>query len=67
MLPLHCYETYHSSILEDEDFRRDIQLHLIEIAKKGYIHAQDIIDYVATPEVQKCLGTRAHGIHVQTA
>ena len=66
-LPLHHYGTYHSSVLEDEDFQREIQLHLMEIAKKGYIHAQDIVDYVATPEVQKQLGIRARGIHVQTA
>ena len=66
-LPLHCYGTYHSSILDDEDFRRDIQLHLIEIAKKGYIHAQDIVDYVATPDIQQKLGTKACGIHVRTA
>jgi hypothetical protein len=66
-LPLHRYGTYHSSILEDEDFRQDIQLHLIEIAKNGYIRAQDIVDYVATDEVQKKLGTKARGIHVRTA
>ena len=28
-LPLHCYGTYHSSIFDDEDFWRDIQLHLM--------------------------------------
>lgn len=66
-LPLHRYGTYHSSILDDEDFRRDIQLHLTEIAKKGYIRAQDIVDYVATPEVQQRLGMKACGIHVRTA
>jgi hypothetical protein len=66
-LPLHRCGTYHSSILDDEDFRRDIQLHLTEIAKKGYIRAQDIVDYVATPEVQRKLGTKARGIHVRTA
>jgi hypothetical protein len=66
-LPLHRYGTYHSSILDDEDFRRDIQLHLTEITKKGYIRAQDIVDYVATPEVQEKLGTKARGIHVRTA
>jgi len=39
-LPLHQYGTYHLLILEDEDFFRDIQLHLMEIAKnKGtYMH-----------------------------
>lgn len=66
-LPLHRYGTYHSSILDDEDFQRDIQLHLTEIAKKGYIRAQDIVDYVATPEVQQKLGMKARGIHIQTA
>ena len=66
-LPLHRYRTYHSSILEDEDFQREIQLHLMEITKKGYIRTQDIVDYVATPEVQQQLGMRARGIHVRTA
>jgi hypothetical protein len=67
-LPLHRYRgRFNSSILDDEDFQRDIQLHLVEIAKKGYIHAQDIVDYVATKEVQERLGTRAQGIHVRTA
>ena len=66
-LPLHRYGTYRSSILEDKDFRRDIQLHLTEIAKKGYVNAQDIVDYVATDEVQQRLGTRARSIHVRTA
>ena len=66
-LPLHHYSTYKSSILDDEDFRRDIQLHLTEIAKKGYIRAQDIVDYVTTPEVQQKLSTKARGIHVRTA
>ncbi|KIJ98623.1 hypothetical protein K443DRAFT_103686, partial [Laccaria amethystina LaAM-08-1] len=54
-------------ILDDEDFARDIQLHLLEIGKKGYICAQDIVDYVATPEVQTRLGTKARTIHEQTA
>ena len=66
-LPLHHYGTYKSSILDDDDFWRDIQLHLTEIAKKGYIHAQDIVDYVTTPKVQQKLGTKACGIHVRTA
>jgi len=65
-LPLHRYGTYHSSILEDEDFCLDIQLHLMEIAKNGYIRAQDIVNYVATEEVQQRLGTKAQGIHVRT-
>ena len=68
-LLLHRYGRFHSSILEDEDLAQDIQLHLTEIAKKGYIHAQDVVDYVATPEVQEHLTTtgKAHGISLQTA
>lgn len=66
-LPLHQYGTYQSSILEDKDFACNIQLHLLEIGKKGYICAQDIVDYVVTPEVQTQLGTKAQTIHEQTA
>lgn len=66
-LPLHRYGKYHSSILDDEDFRQDIQLHLSEISKKGYIRAQDIVDYVITPEVQAKLGTKACSISIYTA
>lgn len=66
-LPLHHYGTYRSTILDDKDFWRDSQLHLTEIVKKGYICAQDIIDYVAKPEVQQQLGMRAHGIHIWMA
>jgi len=51
-LPLHRYGTFHSSILEDEDFAQEIQLYLTEITKNGYIHAQDVVDFVATPEIQ---------------
>ena len=36
----------------------------MKISKKGYIQAQDIVDYVATPEVQEWLGTKARGISV---
>lgn len=66
-LPMHCYGQYNSSMLDHEDFAQDIQLHLTEITKKGYIRAQDIVDYVATPEVQAKLGTKAQGISVMTA
>ena len=48
---MHRYGNYNKSIPDDEDFAQDIQLHLTEIAKKGYIQAQDIVDYVVTPEV----------------
>ncbi|KAF8150577.1 hypothetical protein B0H34DRAFT_801519 [Crassisporium funariophilum] len=67
-LPLHRYGTFHSSILEDEDIAQGIQLHLLEIAKKGYIRAQDIVDYIAMPEVQEQLaGKTKTTIHERTA
>lgn len=66
-LPLHCYGRYSCSILEDEDFAQNIQLHLMEVAKDGYIQAQDIVDYVAQPEVQERLGVKKRGISLATA
>ncbi|KAG1878842.1 hypothetical protein F4604DRAFT_1923521 [Suillus subluteus] len=37
-LPLHRYGQYHSSILEDEDFTQEIQLHLSEVQQReGHI------------------------------
>ena len=64
---MHFYGRYHSSILKDEDFAQGIQLWLVEIAKDGYIKAEDIVDYVATPEIQEKLGSKAQGINVCTA
>ena len=67
-LPIHQYGTFHSSILEDEDIAQGIQLHLLEIGKKGNIRAQDIVDYIATPEVQEQLAGRSKTtIHQRTA
>ena len=64
---MHFYGHYHSSILEDEDFSQGIQLWLVEIAKDGYIKAEDIVDYVATLEIQEKLGSKAWGISIRTA
>ncbi|KAH9924455.1 uncharacterized protein B0H18DRAFT_1211886 [Fomitopsis serialis] len=55
-LPLHRYGRFHSSILEDEDFAHELQLYLMEISKaEKYIRAEDVVDYVAKPEVQEKL------------
>ncbi|PBK97946.1 hypothetical protein ARMGADRAFT_1044557 [Armillaria gallica] len=54
-LPVHHYGQTHFSILDDEYFLQFIQLHLQGITKDGYIRAQDIVDFVMTPEVQKKL------------
>ena len=63
----HCHGQHSKSILDHEDFAQDIQLHLMEIAKNGYICAQDVVDYVATPKIQEKLGSKSHTISVQTA
>jgi hypothetical protein len=47
------------SILDHEDFTQDIQLHLMEMAKNGYICTQDVVDYVAMPVMQHKLGSKA--------
>ena len=45
-----------------------IQLHLLEIGKTGYICAQDIVDYIAKPEIQEKLAGKVHTtIHHRTA
>ncbi|KAG0693765.1 hypothetical protein DFH29DRAFT_985417 [Suillus ampliporus] len=67
-LPLHQYDQYHSSILEDEDFTQEIQLHLSKVQQQeGHIQAQDIVDYVAMPKVQERLGVKAKVISKWTA
>jgi len=55
-LPLHRYGRFRSSMLDDEDLAQEIQLHLLKIAKDGYVRAQDIVDYIEQPEVQEKLG-----------
>ena len=68
-LPLHRYGTFCSSILEDENFAQDVQLHLTEISKNGYIRAQDVVDYIATPDIQERLAKlgKACTISLRTA
>jgi hypothetical protein len=52
---------------DDEDFAQDIQLHLMEMAKNGYIRAEDVVDYIASPQIQAKLGSKACGISACTA
>jgi hypothetical protein len=48
-LPLNIYGTWNSSILEDEDFKGELLLHLQGIGK--YVRSMDIVDYVKKPDV----------------
>lgn len=69
-LPVHRYGNLRTSVLQDEDFSQSIQLHLQKIAKDGYIRAQDIVDFMETPEMQTKLdemGSRKKKISLRTA
>jgi len=48
-LPLNIYGTWNSSILEDEDFKGELLLHLQGIGK--YVKSMDIVDYLKNPDV----------------
>ena len=39
----------------------------MEMAKNGYIRAEDVVDYVTSPQIQAKLGSKAHGISIRTA
>ena len=70
VFPLHWFGQTRSSILHDEDFAQAIQLHLQSVAKDGYIWAQDIVNFIETPEMQQKLeesGARKKKILLRTA
>jgi hypothetical protein len=49
-LPINIYGTWNSSVLDDEDFTSELQLHLQSIGK--YVRAMDIVHYVDRPDVK---------------
>jgi hypothetical protein len=59
VLPLNQYGRFNTSILADEDLAQHIHLHLTGIAKVGYVRAQDVVDVMATPEMQRYLGCKS--------
>ena len=65
-LPLHRYGHSHS-VLEDEDLSQAIQLHLQERAKDGYIRAEDIVDFLSSPEMQEQFSHKKINITIRTA
>ena len=65
-LPLHRYG-HSQSVLEDEDFSQTIQLHLQERAKDGYIKAEDIVDFLSSPEMQEQFPEKKVRITIRTA
>ncbi|KIJ33502.1 hypothetical protein M422DRAFT_264432 [Sphaerobolus stellatus SS14] len=65
-LPLHQYG-HSQSVLEYEDFSQTIQLHLQERTKDGYIRAEDIVDFLSSPEMQEQFPEKKVKITVRTA
>ncbi|KIJ44951.1 hypothetical protein M422DRAFT_251574 [Sphaerobolus stellatus SS14] len=65
-LPTHRYG-HSQSLLEDEDLSQTIQLHLQAIAKSGYIRAEDIVDFLSTPQMQKQFPGKKLTISIHTA
>ena len=64
-LPVNGHGRLNTSILDDEDLTQQIHLHLIGIAKDGYVRAQDVVEVMATPEMKRYLGAKT-GITVRT-
>jgi hypothetical protein len=52
-LPLHHLGQAHWTVLSDEDIASEIKLQMVKKSKKGFLKAEDLIDLVATPEIQK--------------
>jgi len=67
LLPFHQFGKVHSSVLENEDFAHLLKLHLLEVAKTGFIRAQDVVDFIATPDIQAKIGHQKTSISVWTA
>ncbi len=52
-LPVNCYGEWNVSMLEDEELAGEIHLHLQGVGK--YVKAMDIVRFLDTPEMLKCL------------
>ena len=52
-LPLHCLGQAWLAVLRDKDIACEIQTRMIEKFKKGFVKAEDVVDLVASPEIQK--------------
>jgi hypothetical protein len=52
-LPINCYGEWNVSMLEDEGLAGEIHLHLQGVGK--HVKAMDIVQFLDTPEMLKCL------------
>ena len=60
-LPKDNYGTSNHSLLADEDIAQTMQLYLLERSKEGYITAKDVVDFVATEEMQERIKSKGDG------
>ncbi|KAI0263335.1 hypothetical protein BGY98DRAFT_1103889 [Russula aff. rugulosa BPL654] len=51
--PLHRLGQACWTVLSDEDIASEIKLQMVEKSKKGFLKAKDLVDLVATPEMQE--------------
>jgi hypothetical protein len=64
-LPVNKYGAWNESVLDkDKELVQEIHLHLQSIGK--YVRAQDIVDFLHTPEMQERSGIK-HRINIATA
>ena len=67
-LPLTQHGQFDTHCLFDEDLTRIIQANLFQLCKtKQYLKAEDIIDFIISPEMQAAMGTRTMSILKRTA
>ena len=52
-LPHHRLTQARWSVLQDEDIAQDLQLQLTQRAKNQYIKAADVVEIIASPEIQE--------------
>src|ERR1700679_2978286 len=52
-LLLHCLGQAWSTVLCDEDIVGEIKMWMIEKSKEGFVKAENLMDLVASPEMQK--------------
>jgi hypothetical protein len=52
-LLLHCLGQAQSTVLRDEDIAGEIKMRIIKKSKEGFVKAENLVDLVASPEMQK--------------
>ena len=68
VLPLTRHGRFDTRRLFDEDLSRKIQEYLLQLRNtKKYFKAEDVVDIVASPEMQAAMGTRTTTISKTTA